>query len=144
MTIIKKYINTEYVLVFLIVLIGDVSINYSVAPSLLTTEGLVIKILGAFVIVSLYPQVKKMFLMTFDPEYTIFIVMGTAVAAAFVGNYLTDNINMLSNYPDMLVAEKNTLIATSIEIGFFLVGLLVLLIRSFFFMFKNKKKKQKS
>lgn len=138
----KNKNNTEFLMVWLSVLFVDLIINYVISPSLLSGETILIKVLTAFVVASLFPQIKYLFQMKIEAEYVIFIIMGTAVASAFIGNFLTDSIRFLTNYPRVSPLEKNQIIAQCIEYGAFLLAILALLIRSVIFMLKNKVSKK--
>ena len=139
MKLIKKKINIEFMIVFMVILFSDVLLNFLMAPSTFSSEVLMIKALGALAVAALFPQIKQLFLMKIDPEYTIFVIMGTAVASAFAGNFLTDSIRFLQNYPNILLVEKNVVISECIKYGLFLIGLLFLLVRSIIFLITTKR-----
>ena len=138
----KNKNNSEFLMVWLIVLLADLIINYIISPSLLSTETILIKVLGALVVASFFPQIKLLFTMKIDSEYVIFIMMGAAVGAAFIGNYLTDHFRFLNTYKNISIMEKNQIIANCTEYGIFFIALLALLSRSIIFMIKNKNSKK--
>ena len=74
MKLIKKKINIEFMIVFLVILFSDVLLNFLMAPSTFSSEVLMIKALGALAVAALFPQIKQLFLMKIDPEYTIFVI----------------------------------------------------------------------